>query len=59
MLIFCCHKKGWGWSNFIKEADTGNGLKFPKVLKFYLKWILPIIIIFIFVKGYIDIFSKI
>ena len=59
MLIFCCHKKGWGWSNFIKEADTGNGLKFPKVLKFYLKWILPILIIFIFVKGYIDIFSKI
>jgi hypothetical protein len=59
MLIFCCHKKGWGWSNFIKEADTGNGLKFPKALKFYLKWILPIIIIFIFVKGYIDIFSKI
>lgn len=59
ILIFCCHKKGWGWSNFIKEADTGNGLKFPKVLKFYLKWILPILIAFIFIKGYIDIFSKI
>ena len=58
ILIFCCHKKGWGWKNFINEADTGNGIKFPKALKFYFKWILPLIIIFIFVKGYIDIFSK-
>lgn len=58
ILIFCCHKKGWDWKNFINEADTGNGIKFPKALKFYFKWILPLIIIFIFVKGYIDIFSK-
>ena len=39
ILIFCCHKKGWGWKNFINEADTGNGIKFPKALKFYFKWI--------------------
>lgn len=57
VLIFCCHKKGWGWDNFIKEADTGVGLKFPR-LKFYCKWILPVIIIVIFIKGYFDIFSK-
>ena len=58
ILIFCCHKKGWGWKNFIEEADTGNGLKFPKIMMFYLKWILPIIIAVIFIKGYIDIFSN-
>ncbi len=58
MLIFCCHKYGWGWDNFIQEADSGQGLKFPRKLKFYFKWILPVIIIAIFVKGYYDIFSK-
>ena len=57
-LIFCCSKYGWGWDKFIEEADTGSGLKFPKKLKFYFKWILPIVIIVIFIKGYFDIFSK-
>ena len=57
-LIFCCSKYGWGWDKFIEEADTGSGLKFPKKLKFYFKWILPIVIIVIYIKGYFDIFSK-
>ena len=29
-LFFCCYKRGWGWDNFIAEADTGKGLMFPK-----------------------------
>lgn len=59
-LLFCCWKKGWGWDNFIAEADTGKGIKFPnnKVVKFYLKYIAPLIIITIFISGYIDIFKK-
>lgn len=57
-LLFCCYKKGWGWDNFLAEADAGNGLKFPRKLKFYVKWILPIVVLVIFVKGYYDIFSK-
>ena len=59
-LLFCCWKKGWGWDNFIAEADTGKGIKFPnnKVVKFYLKYIAPLIIILIFISGYIDIFKK-
>ncbi len=28
-VIFCVSKYGWGWKNFIKEANTGEGLKFP------------------------------
>ena len=56
--VFCAHKCGWGWDDFIKEADTGKGMKFPSWLRIYVKWILPFIIGIIFIKGYWDIFSK-
>ena len=51
-LLFCTSKHGWGWDNFITEADSGEGLKFPKALRFYCTYILPLIILFIFVMGY-------
>ena len=57
-LFFCCSKRAWGWKNFIKEADEGQGLKFPQWARVYVTWILPIIVLVIFVKGYWDIFSK-
>lgn len=54
-LLFCVSKRGWGWNNFLAEANTGKrGLRFPKWAKFYCKWILPFIILFIFVMGYYD-----
>ncbi|MBP5601547.1 MAG: sodium-dependent transporter [Treponema sp.] len=58
-LLFCTIKKGWGWDGFIAEADAGEGIKFPKnkVVKFYLKFIAPIIIIVVFIAGYFDIFG--
>ena len=58
LVIFCSHRYGWGWKNFIEEADAGNGIKFPKALKVYVQWILPIVILVLFAKGYWDIFSK-
>ncbi len=51
-LLFCTSKYGWGWDKFIKEADIGKGVKFPKWGKLYFKYILPLIILFIFVMGY-------
>ena len=51
-LLFCVSKHGWGWENFIKEVDAGKGIKFPKWAKGYLKYVLPIIVIIIFVIGY-------
>ena len=57
-VIFCSHSCGWGWDNFIKEADAGKGMKFPSWLRTYVRWILPVIIGAIFIKGYWDIFSK-
>ena len=58
-LLFCTIKKGWGWDGFIAEADAGDGVKFPKnkVVKFYLRFIAPIIILVVFIAGYFDIFG--
>ena len=53
-MLFCCHRYGWGWDNFVAEADEGRGMKFPKFLRFYLTWILPVIFLFIFAQGYIQ-----
>ena len=57
-LIFCCSKNGWGWDNFIAEADEGEGIRFPRKLRFYITWILPAIVFAIFILGYIEKFGK-
>lgn len=56
-LLFCVTKCGWGWDNFLAEANTGSGLKFPKAVRFYVTYILPIIVLVIFVFGYNDKFK--
>lgn len=57
-LRFCTSKYGWGFDNFIKEADCGVGTKFPAILKSYMSYLLPCIIIVIYLKGYYDLFSS-
>ncbi|MBP5439001.1 MAG: sodium-dependent transporter [Treponema sp.] len=59
-ILFCSWKYGWGWDKFIAEVNTGKGVKFPnnKVIKFYIKYIAPLIIIAVFIAGYIDLFGK-
>lgn len=52
-LLFCVCKRGWGWDNFIREADTGTGVKFPKWARLYLKYVLPLMILIIFIMGYV------
>ena len=51
-LLFCTSRYGWGWDKFIAEADAGNGIKFPKWARFYVSYILPLIVIFIFIVSY-------
>ena len=53
-LIFCTTRYGWGWDNFINEANTGKGLKFPKWLRIYVTYIMPLIVLFVFIQGYIS-----
>lgn len=50
-VLFCVSKKGWGFDNFLKEANTGKGLKLKKWLRPYLTYVLPLIIIAVFIIG--------
>jgi NSS family neurotransmitter:Na+ symporter len=57
-LMFCMHRYGWGWGNFIKEVDTGTGYKFPKSLRVFFSYIAPVIMLIVFIVGYYDMFFK-
>ena len=53
-VLFCTKKNGWGWEGFRKEANIGKGIKFPDCLRFYMSYILPAIIVVVYLKGYYD-----
>ncbi len=57
VLLFCVTAYGWGWKKFLAEANYGEGVKFPRWTYLYLRWILPLIIIAIFIAGYIEKFD--
>lgn len=54
ILLFCTSRYGWGWKNFLIEADKGEGPKFPRVVRAYLTWVLPFVVLILFIQGYID-----
>ena len=56
-VMFCVSRYGWGWKNFIKEADTGEGLKFPTNVQKYMLYVIPAVVVVIYLKGYYDMFS--
>ncbi len=51
-LLFCVSRKGWGWESFLAEANAGTGLKFPRGVRIYVTYFLPLIVLAIFVVGY-------
>ena len=51
-FLFCTSRYGWGWKKFCEEANAGEGIKFPKWTRIYVSYILPLIVLFIFVQGY-------
>lgn len=53
-LFFCVTRYGWGWDNFIEEVNTGKGMKFPKWIRVYVTYILPVAVLFLFAHGYIS-----
>ena len=57
-VLFCVKKNGWGWDNFRKEANEGKGMKISNKLQFYMTYILPAIIVVVYLKGYYDTFAK-
>ena len=53
LVLFC----GARWQKFIAETDQGKGMKFPSRLWFYCRYILPLIVLIIFIWGYIQFFK--
>lgn len=51
-LLFCVTRSGWGFEEYLKEANTGKGLRMPKGLRIYVTYVLPILLIFLIVKGW-------
>lgn len=56
-VIFCTNKFGWGWDNFVAEANTGKGLKVKKWMYGYMRFVLPIVMFAIFVIGMLSYFG--
>lgn len=50
-ILFCVTKKGWGWDNFVNEANTGKGLKIKRFMKGYMTYVLPVLVMFVFIMG--------
>ncbi|MDY3881117.1 MAG: sodium-dependent transporter, partial [Desulfovibrio piger] len=57
-LLFCSWRRGWGWDNFVAEVNQGQGVRFPRFMKYYLRYGLPCIILLVFIMGYVDKFGK-
>ena len=52
-LLFCMTKWGWGFENYLAETNTGKGLKMPRILRGYLTYVMPCIILAIIILGLI------
>ena len=50
-LLFCVTKYGWGFDNYMKECNEGEGLKFGKFLKPYFQFVLPVLILILVIQG--------
>lgn len=53
-LLFCVTRFGWGFDKYHKEVNTGEGPKLPRQIRCYLTYILPVLLIFLILKGLLD-----
>lgn len=52
--LFCCNSFGWGWDNFVAEANSGTGLKIQSWMKPIFRFVVPAAIVFIWVYGLVN-----
>ena len=50
-LLFCVTKWGWGFDKYQEEVNTGEGVKLPSFLKYYFRFVLPVLIFILFLTG--------
>lgn len=55
--LFCTTKYGWGFDNYLKEVNNGEGLKISKKISWYFKYVLPVIIAFLVIYGLVTYFK--
>lgn len=55
-VLFCTWRYGWGWDNFVTEANTGKGLKIQKWMRAYMTFVLPLLTIAVFAVNMYNIF---
>ncbi|MBQ9764650.1 MAG: sodium-dependent transporter [Lachnospiraceae bacterium] len=56
-LLFCTSRYGWGWKKFTEEANTGKGTRMPNAIRIYAAYVLPVIILIIFLVGLNNVFK--
>lgn len=52
-VLFCTTKRGWGWDNFIAEANSGTGINFPAWARLWVKYGIPVLMAIVFIGGWI------
>ena len=50
-VLFCTTRYGWGWDNFVREANDGKGPRVAKWMRGYMTYVLPVILLVIFFVG--------
>jgi len=56
-VLFCTVRYGWGWKNFMAEANEGTGLKVAQWMRPYMTYVLPVIVLVIFIIGLVGFFE--
>lgn len=51
-VLFCTSKRGWGWKNFMQEVDTGQGVRFPGWLRYWMKFGVPVLLVIVVAMGW-------
>ena len=52
--VFCCSRYGWGWKNFVEEANAGKGLKVRNWMRPVFAYVVPVAVVIVWVMGLIS-----
>ncbi len=56
-VLFCVSRYGWGWDKFVAEANEGKGLKVARWMRPYMTYVLPLLVLALFVVGMVQFFA--
>lgn len=55
IVLFCVLPRyGWGWKNFVAEANQGKGLKVANWMRWIVTIVIPLIILAMFIMGIVN-----